>query len=81
MALPRSAGSAGLDRSDSLSRYSSQLRDTPDLARGRDIGPWVEQGDAKPPLLVLANRASSKIAMEMAHLTNVLDLIQEGTWA
>jgi RNA polymerase sigma-32 factor len=71
-------------RTDSLSRYLSQLRDHAPISREEEHElaiRWVEQGDVDAARrLVLANlRLVVKIAMEYRRTwTNVLDLIQEG---
>jgi RNA polymerase sigma-32 factor len=71
-------------RTDSLSRYLSQLREHAPITREEEHElaiRWVEQGDVEAARrLVLANlRLVVKIAMEYRRTwTNVLDLIQEG---
>ncbi len=88
-ALPVRAGRSepkgrGIERTDALSRYFSQLREHAPISREEEHAlalRWVEQGDADAAKrLVLANlRLVVKIAMEYRRTwTNVLDLIQEG---
>ena len=77
-------GSRGVERTDALSRYLSQLRDHAPISREEEHElalRWTEQGDVEAARkLVLANlRLVVKIAMEYRRTwTNVLDLIQEG---
>jgi RNA polymerase sigma-32 factor len=73
-----------VERTDSLSRYFSQLRDHAPISREEEHAlalRWALHGDAEAAKrLVLANlRLVVKIAMEYRRTwTNVLDLIQEG---
>jgi RNA polymerase sigma-32 factor len=77
-------GSRGVERTDALSRYLSQLRDHAPISREEEHElalRWTEHGDVEAARqLVLANlRLVVKIAMEYRRTwTNVLDLIQEG---